>query len=225
MKKDRIQEIVSISLGIMSVCAIIGIIVRSNFDINEILESVINFTQVAVPVIVLLATIQWKRKSIDQSQLTRELMQTIQKKYSDILSGPKYSRDNYDPEKGQGKEYLFIGNLASKQKAKFIPIQPLEEGILVIYIQKGTLVWGLNYSSETATKEEIIRIRTQVNSAIKKIIIDEYSTLCEILPNTNDDWAIMVDFDENKMGQNKLGKAIEEFVECAIQTLNNLKKS
>lgn len=39
-------------------------------------------------------------------------------------------------------------------------ILPLDEGVLAIYIQKGTLVYGLNYASEQATLEEIKNIQS-----------------------------------------------------------------
>ena len=42
MNKDRINEMLSIALGIMSVLAIIGLLINSNFDTNELLGSIVN---------------------------------------------------------------------------------------------------------------------------------------------------------------------------------------
>jgi hypothetical protein len=150
----------------------------------------------------------------------------IQKKNEDFLMGPRYNRENYDPEKGQGLEYLFVTNTdpKSKLRAKLIPIQPLEEGVLAIYIQKGTLVYGLNYSSEQATPEEIKKIQLEVFNSVSELTQNKYAGFYEILPNSKDDTAIIIDFNEEKMGKKKFTKAITECTELAISKIKSHKK-
>jgi len=226
MNKDRINEMLSIALGIMSVLAIIGLLINSNFDTNELLGSIVNFTQVAIPVLVLLVATTIKKENKSFSQIGKEALMFIQKKNEDFLMGPRYNRENYDPEKGQGLEYLFVTNTdpKSKLRAKLIPIQPLEEGVLAIYIQKGTLVYGLNYSSEQATTEEIKKIQLEVFNSVSELTQNKYAGFYEILPNSKDDTAIIIDFNEEKMGKKKFTKAITECTELAISKIKSHKK-
>ncbi|OYQ43623.1 hypothetical protein CHU92_03200 [Flavobacterium cyanobacteriorum] len=226
MNKDRINEMLSIALGIMSVLAIIGLLINSNFDTNELLGSVVNFTQVAIPVLVLLVATTIKKENKSFSQIGKEALMFIQKKNEDFLMGPRYNRENYDPEKGQGLEYLFVTNTdpKSKLRPKLIPIQPLEEGVLAIYIQKGTLVYGLNYSSEQATPEEIKKIQLEVFNSVSELIQKKYVGFYEILPNSKDDTAIIIDFNEEKLGKKKFTKAITECTELAISKIKSYKK-
>jgi hypothetical protein len=226
MNKERINEVLSIALGVMSVIAIVGILINNNFDTNEILGSVVNFTQVAIPVLVLLVATTIKKESKSFTQIGKEALEKIQKKYASFLMGPRYNRDNYDPEKGQGLEYLFITNEdpKSKLRAKFIPVQPLDEGVLAIYVQKGTLVYGLKYSSEQATPEEIKKIQADVNKEITELIGKKYKDFYEILPNSKDDSAIIIDFNEEELGKKKFAKAITECTETAVIKIISYKK-
>ena len=159
--------------------------------------------------------------------MAKSALEKLQKRYADILMGPRYNRDGYDPEKGQGLEYLFITNddPKSKLRAKFIPIQPLSEGVLVIYVQKGTLVYGLDYTSEHATPEEIKKIQLSVADAVKTLIQNKYSGYYEDVPDKKDDTAIIIDFDEQKMGKKKFAKAVSECTEVAVQKLKSFRKN
>jgi len=226
MNKDRINEMLSIALGIMSVFAIIGLLINSNFDTNELLGSIVNFTQVAIPVLVLIVATTIKKENKSFSQIGKEALLFIQKKNEVFLMGPRFNRENYDPEKGKGVEYLFVTNTdpKSKLRAKLIPIQPLDEGVLAIYIQKGTLVYGLNYSSEQATPEEIKKIQLEVFNSVSELIQKKYAGFYEILPNSKDDTAIIIDFNEEKMGKKKFKKAITECTELAISKIKSYKK-
>jgi hypothetical protein len=51
---------------------------------------------------------------------------------------------------------LTNGDRNSKLKTKFVPVKPLkDEGVLVIYVQKRTLVNTMKITSEQATLEKI----------------------------------------------------------------------
>jgi hypothetical protein len=226
MNKDKINEVLSIALGIMSVLAIIGLLIKNNFNTTELLGSIVNFTQVAIPVLVLLVATTIKKEAKSFSQIGKEALIHIQKKNKDFLLSPRYNRENYDPERGQGLEYLFITNndSNSKLRVKFIPIQPLDEGVLTIYIQKGTLVYGLNYSTEQATPDVIKNIQTDVFNSVSDTLNRKYSGSYEILENSKEDTAIIIDFNEEKMGKKKFTKAISECTELAVSKIKSYKK-
>ena len=226
MEKEKINEVLSIVLGVFSVIAIGGNLIQNNFTFGTISDAVVNFTQVAVPVLaVLVVSIGLRRINETYVKIGRSALEKLQKKHSDILIGPKYNRENYDPEKGKGKEYLFIADdtLNSKQRVKFISIPPLDEGVLSIYVQKGTLVYGLKYKSEEAEKNEI----TAIQEAVRKSVIDklekEYTGCYDLIENTPDA-AIIIDFDEKNMTGKKYYDAIYQCAEQAIEIIKKYKK-
>jgi hypothetical protein len=54
MEKEKINEVLSIMLGVLSVFAIGGKLIQNDFTIDSIFDSVVNFSQVAVPVLAIL---------------------------------------------------------------------------------------------------------------------------------------------------------------------------
>ncbi len=54
MEKEKINERLSIVLGVLSVVAIGGNLIQNNFTFGTISDAVVNFTQVAVPVLAVL---------------------------------------------------------------------------------------------------------------------------------------------------------------------------
>ncbi len=223
MNKDKINELLTITLGTLSVIAIIGILINKNFEPTEILGSIVDFTQVAIPVLVLIVATTIKRENKTLVDIGREVLVRMQKKNTDFLMGPRFNRENYDPEKGQGLEYLFVTNNDpnSKQRAKLIALQPLRQGVLAIYVQKGTLVYGLNYSSNEATQDEIDKIQKEVNRAVLSIVEKKYKDYFEQLDNSKNDTAIVIGFDVDKMGRTKFKHAITE---CANEAISQIKK-
>ena len=227
MEKEKVNEILSIMLGVLSVIAIGGMLIQNKFTIDTVFNAVVNFTQVAVPVLAVLVISIGMRK-IDETYLKvgKRALEKLQKKHSDILIGPRYNhRENYDPEKGKGKEYLFIADDTphSKQRAKFISIPPLDEGVLSIYVQKGTLVYGLKYKSEDAIDSEIKVIQEAVYKSVIVKLEKEYTGCYELLKNTPDA-AIVIDFDEEKMKGKKYHDAIYQCAEQAIEVIKKYKK-
>lgn len=226
MEKEKINETLSIMLGVLSVIAIGGKLIRNDFTVDSVFDSIVNFSQVAVPVLAILFISIGMRKINETSlKIGRRALEKLQKKHPDILIGPKYNRDNYDPEKGKGKEYLFItdDNPKSKQRAKFISIQPLDEGVLSMYVQKGTLVYALKYKSEEAEKNEITAIQEAVHRSVIDILEKEYTKCYELLDNTPDA-AIIIDFDEKRMTGKKYCDAIYQCADQAIKTIKKYKK-
>ena len=52
MEKEKINEALSIMLGVLSVIAIGGKLIQNDFTIDTISDAVVNFSQVAVPTII-----------------------------------------------------------------------------------------------------------------------------------------------------------------------------
>ena len=253
MEKEKINETLSVTLGALSFVAIIGLLVKNKFDPNEILSSIINFTQVAIPVLVLLVTTTLKRESKTFQQIGREALVKLQKMNPTKLIGPRYKRKDYDPEKGLGEEYLFFKhhNQRSNQIAKFIPVSPLNQGILIIYVQKGTLVYGLNYTSANAAPDKIKEIQTKVNTTVSEIVNSHYKEFVEQGFDTGSEGddeienidskeiegtkkkfskaeseiAIRIDFKENEMGKNRFSKAIIVCAQAALDTMAEFKQA
>jgi hypothetical protein len=230
MEKEKINEVLSIVLGVFSVIAIGGILIQNKFTMDTIFNAIVNFTQVAVPVLaILVISIRMRKINETYLKIGRSALEKLQKKHSDILIGPKYNRENYDPEKGKGKEYLFIADDTpkSKQRAKFITIPPLEEGVLSIYVQKGTLVYGLKYKSEEAIDSEIKVIQAAVKESVIDKLEKKYKDCYELIENTpanTPDAAIIIDFDEKKMTGKKYYDAIYQCAEQAIEVIKKYKK-
>ena len=226
MDKDRLNEVLTVALGAVALLAIIGLVINNRFETNELLSAVIDFSQISIPIIVLIVASSMRKENKTFSYIGKKVLRNIQKKHSDILMGPRYSRENYDPEKGAGMEYLFITNddPKSKLRAKFIPIQPLEEGIVAIYVQKGTLVYGLNYSSDEATPKAIGIVQKAVKKAVTENIESKYQGLYEILDGAKNDSAIIINFEEERMGQRKFAKALKECATIAVETVKSYKK-
>ena len=178
----------------------------------------------AIPVLVLLVANALRKDSKSFSQIGKEALEVVRKNHAEYLIGPRYNRDNYDPEKGQGLEYLFIKKPNSKQKAKFVPVKPLDEGVLVIYVQKGTLADALNYGRGNVTDDDINKIKTDVKNAVQDLIQNKYNNYYDIIENSNADTAIMIDFREQEMGKKKFAKAIAECVEKAVSIIVSQQK-
>lgn len=64
----------------------------------------------------------------------------VQKKYSDLLTGPKFRKDDYTPGTPHADhQYLFIQMPESRHKAPFVAISPFKKAILEISISQTTL--------------------------------------------------------------------------------------
>jgi hypothetical protein len=227
MNKDKLNEIFTLFLGTLSVVAIFALLINNKFKTNDVLSGIVNFTQVAIPVLVLLVTTTIRKENKSLVETGKEALVDLRKKHPDFLMGPRYNRENYDPEKGKGVEYLFVTNAdpKSRLRAKFIPVQPFEYGEVAIYVQKGTLVYGLGYSSEQATQEEITRIRQDIRNSLLEFISKKYQGFFETEENVKDDTAIIIIFDTEALGKKKFRRAIFECAEFAVSRMVTYKKS
>lgn len=218
---NKKEQIIALIFSIVGSLAIIINLTIKGLTTENILDSIKDLVGLLVTVAVFLLAYSISRKSKSYTDIARSSLVKLQDKYSNFLMGPRYNRENYEPEKGKGIEYLFITNYdsKSKQRAKLIPIQPLEEGVLAIYVQKGTLVYGLNFSSQEATDEQVFKISKDVFEKVYSFIQLKYKGDFEIIENTKDSASIVIDFYEDKMGKRKYGKAVFEVSEVAINEI------
>lgn len=222
---NKKEQTIAVIFSIIGSLAILINLAIKGFSTENILDSIKDLVGLLVTVAVFLVAYSISNKSKSYGEIARSSLKKIQVLNSDFLMGPRFNRDNYDPEKGKGVEYLFITNNdpKSNQRAKFIPIQPLDEGILAIFIQKGTLVYGLNYSSDKATPDEITKIQTAISNSLTSFVQNKYTGLYDILKTVKDDTAIIIDFNEEKMGKKNFAKAIRECTELVLVELKNNK--
>jgi hypothetical protein len=219
---DELEKILTALFGLFGIVAIFVNLHLKGYGEENWLDAIKDIAGLIVVLAVFIASVRISSRSKTFTDVAKTKLENLQKQYPELLIGPRYNRDNYDPEKGQGLEYLFVTNddLKSKLRAKFVPIQPLEEGVLIIYVQKGTLVHGLKYQSDQATPEEINKIQIEIETAVLFLIQSRYSEkFYDVLPKAKDDTAIIIDFDESVMGKRKFAAAVNDCVECAIKIM------
>lgn len=218
---ENLEKVLTAILGFIGIVAIFINLDLKGYTTENWLDAIKDMAGLAVVLAVFIASIRISNMSKKYSDVARAKLVKLQKKHPDFLMGPQYNRDNYDPEQGKGMEFLFVTNkdLKSKKRAKLIPIQPLEEGILAIYVQKGTLVYGLNYLSNNASDGEIKSIQNFVKQDLVTFLKNNYDGYYELLDDSKKDTAVIIDFKEKELGKHKFAKAIEECAECAVKTL------
>jgi hypothetical protein len=176
INKDRINEIVSVALGAMSVIAIIGILVKKDFETNEVFGSIINFTQVGIPLLVLIITARMHRKSKNFLTEGKKALEKLRnhKKFNKFLTGPQYNQEDYDPDslsRIHRNQYLYFRRPMKRRKIPFIPLDPLEQGILEIHISKSTLAFIKEIDDEDCIEEaEVKKLRQNIRSAIESYL-------------------------------------------------------
>jgi hypothetical protein len=220
--KDRINEVLSIALGVVSVLAIIGLLVKNNFATNELLGSIVNFTQVAIPVLVLIAMRIFNNRSYTYLDAGKNALVRLQRKYPDFLDGPKANRqkseDNEDLEKRN--KYLFIKNTKDKLKNKitFIPMNELEDGILEILVSKATL----DNRNSPRIDEDIAGLQEKVGNAVIEYLKTNKvnSNLYNIMQRENkSNSAIIIDFVQQDLGRRKFERIVFGCGEAALKII------
>lgn len=151
-------------------------------------------------------------------QAGEEALRTLQKNHSDLLSGPKANRENYDPENpGKGGRYLFIQRKGQGKKAQLIPVLPLREGIVEIRVPRTTLlVLGAEREGLEQLQQETL---AKVRAAVEELLRRDWTNTYEIMEHKHQDIAIAVDFEESDLGPKKFGKAVAACGEAAIKVL------
>lgn len=236
--EETITKNLTILLGVMSVIAIVGLLVNSRFDTNEILSSIINLTQVAIPVLVLVFMKSLKNDLKSYYDIGKDALKRLQKDNETFLEGPRphsskssssdQSKDEEESEADAGIEYLFIRHHDPKNRyrSKLIDLADLDNGVLSISVQKNTLVWGLGYTGgrENTLQTEIKDLQKKVFDNVKTFIESKLNAdLYKIEDNARckADVAIRIDFEEEKMKKTKYAMIIYECGKVAVETIKN----
>lgn len=219
---EDLEKILTAIFGLLGIVVILWSLDIKGYGKENWLDAVKDIVGLVVVLIVFIATIKLGNRTKTYMDSAREVLVTLQKKHDDFLMGPRYNRENYDPEKGQGMEYLFVTNADKKStlRAKLIPIQPLEEGILNICISASTLADALHYGRGKVTEQDIQQMKKEVRDAVIKVLEEKYNGDFELIPDSKDS-AIIIDFDETKMGKKRYSKAVAECAEMAVLTLKS----
>lgn len=237
--EETITKNLTILLGVMSVIAIVGLLVNSRFDTNEVLSSIINLTQVAIPVLVLVFMKSLKNDLKSYYDIGKDELIRLQKmkEYRDVLEGPRphsskssnseKSKDDEESEADAGVEYLFIRHYEYPKKqyrSKLIDLADLNSGVLSISVQKNTLVWGLGYAGgrENTLQTEIKDLQNKVFEKVKAVVEKNLrSDLCEIEDKARykADVAIRIDFDEERMKKSKFAEIVFACAKVAVDTI------
>ena len=144
-------------------------------------------------------------------------LRAVQKRFPEILQGPKYDRKDYDPS-GGGDRYLFIETKRGGKKASFVPLSPLAEGVVMISVSAQNLVnLGLD---KTRSKEA----QEAIHSAVMKVLTEgSFAGRYEILDSAKKERvAIIVDFDEQAMTVRSFGRAVQAVITAAVKALEGL---
>jgi len=240
VREETITKNLTILLGVMSVIAIVGLLVNSKFDTNEILSSIINLTQVAIPVLVLVFMKSLKNDLKSYWEIGKDALKKLQKENETFLEGPrphssksssseKTKDDDEESEAEAGVEYLFIRHheFPKKQyRSKLIDLSDLDSGVLSISVQKNTLVWGLGFSGgrENTLQAEIKDLQKKVFDNVKAFIESKLNAdFFKIEDNARckADVAIRIDFEEEKMKKTKYAMIIYECSKVAVETIKN----
>lgn len=147
-----------------------------------------------------------------------DALRDIQRRAPEWLSGPKAHRESYDPENpGKAGRYLYLQKGGAGDKAQFVPVLPLKEGVVEIRVPKAGVVLlgraqkGERDQQELAQKEIQAAIQREVNAALEARWKGTYAK-----PEyQHADIAIVVDFDETRLGPRKFRKAVVDCVEAA----------
>jgi len=221
---ENLEKILTAIFGAIGIIAILINVHLKGYGIEDWLDGIKDIASLLVVIAVFLVARRSIRNSQTHYSLAREALQKLQSKYPQILMGPRYNRVDYDSEKGKGLEYLFVTNenKNSTQRASLVPVQPLEQGCLFIYVHKGTLVDGLNYGS-SIQQDDLPKVQTAVKDAVEKILNNKYFGKFDTLKAVNDS-VIAVDFNESEMSKKQYARAIYDCTEAATQKLLEFRK-
>ncbi|HOZ48649.1 MAG TPA: hypothetical protein PLO37_16055 [Candidatus Hydrogenedentes bacterium] len=246
---DRVEKIAGICLGIVGIVAICANLVFKAFTIENVLDAVKDVAGAAVPFLVFIVALQLRQKEKTFRDTAEKVLKKIQSKYEDYLVGPEYSKSGYVPDKEESsrKKYLFLRREMNpkelKRKVAFIPLDPLEQGILDVRVAKSTIL-ALGYTSKSSDVPQLIEtVQRKVCDVVERRVQTAFAKHCSVLYGRNSgslevsmdaeeaepstsatvtkflNSAIVVDFDEEALGHRRFASAVQDIAEVALQAL------
>ena len=162
-------------------------------------------------------------------EIAESALRRVQDKNRGLLTGPKSNKS--EPDDGGGKSevedgnedgakrYLFVQ--VSKDgkkgmKGQFVPVAPLEEGILTIKIQRQALQ-GLGIEGDLhAAQEHLVPV---IHERVAAVAERQWKNKHVLIPTKDKNVAINIDFDEGAMTKREFGRAVEQCAGAAFQFL------
>jgi len=144
--------------------------------------------------------------------------QVVQKKYPDMLAGPKYGKADYTPgEPHPDYKYLFIQKPGSRRKAIFVPISPLKKAILEFSISQNSL--------------DLLNVNctlTEASIKLHDLILDFASQkhpglFIETDTSDIDDVCIVLDYDMEKVSVAEFRNIVQNVVAFAVSELEKMR--
>ncbi|MEI7948397.1 MAG: hypothetical protein WCJ02_16975 [bacterium] len=227
MNNNKEQRI-SLLFSIIGTLAILINLFIKGFSTENMLDALKDLVGLAVTIAVFIVANRISSQTnsfleAGKKALIKLLVNDNTKKY---LDGIKANSEKSDIEEENDKrnKYLFIKRIPNlKSKVTFIPVNDLEDGILDIRVSKGTLInrgfKGLEGEVESCKKkvaEEVLIILNQ--KGLKQP--DDF----EIVENPkSNNSAIVIDFNEQKLGFRKFRKIVFACAEKALLTIQEFK--
>jgi len=202
---------------IVTVAVLVGIKYKG-INGETLSEAVKDIGAAIIPILAAVVAARLVTKGMDPSErflrVGEDALRCFQRKHPNLLTGPRASHDNYDPEKpGKAGRYLFFQKGAQAKKAQFVPVLPLREGVIEIRVPRTTL---LQLGVE---REALEQTQTEMLAAVRQAVIKELQTrwagAFEILEHKHPDIAIILDVDEAMLGPRKYSKLIGNCLEAA----------
>ncbi len=160
-------------------------------------------------------------------EIAESALRRVQDKNRGLLTGPKSNKSEPDDGGGGKNEvedgnedranrYLFVQVSKDGKKGKkgqFIPVAPLEDGILTIKIQRQALK-SLGIEGDLcAAQEHIIPV---IRERVAAVAARQWKNSHVLTPTKDKNVAINIDFDEGAMSKRDFGKAIEQCAGAAF---------
>ena len=227
MDKERIQEITGIITASIAVLAVLGGLAVKEWNAENILGAIQEIATFVVTISAVIFTSRQVIKSLDPVQrylkFGSEALKAVQKKHPSFLIGPKYDREKQDEDNpGAAKRFLFIKKPGALLKSPFVSLDSLGTGALDIRVS-GKTVQILEPQwkdwDQAQKKQKIEELQKAVHLAVEKFVSSKYKGYYDIEQVKNPRTAIMIDFDEEKLGYRKFKKAIIECCEIALKEL------
>jgi len=206
---------------IVSIAVVLGMVFKGVSG-ESVSDAVKDLGAALIPILSAVLAARLVTREMDPAerflQMGEEALRGVQRQHPDLLSGPKANRENYDPENpGKAGRYLFFQKGAQGKKGQFVPIPQLKEGIVEIRVPKTTLLL-LGWQREGLEQVQLDVLAT-VRRAVEDVIKERWTGACEVLEHKHADIAIVVDFDEAKLGPRKFSRAVTDCVEAAFVAL------
>ncbi|HBG70053.1 MAG: hypothetical protein A2W93_09960 [Bacteroidetes bacterium GWF2_43_63] len=223
---EDLEKILTAVFGFVGIAAIFINLDIKGYGNENWLDAIKDIAGLIVVLAVFLAAIRISQKSETHYEMARNALQQLQAKHPQILMGPRYNREGYDPEKGKGLEYLFVtnDNKKSTMRTKLVPMQPLEDGDLYICISKQTLADALNYGKGTVEIQDLTTIKEAVKKAVSYALAKYKGHYDISTESVSDDVVMAVSFKINNKFKRKYAKAIYDCTEAATIKLLEFRK-